>query len=103
MESPLRLLPLECPQAHSHHEQNKIQTVTVRETERGGPCRPIETEVNRDSGSTYDRVSFLGSPQDRKCHWPSAYSADNVVHQIQIIVIFFAETVINDRKEGFDM
>jgi hypothetical protein len=31
-----------------------------RETERGGPCRPIETEVNRDSGSTYDRVSFLG-------------------------------------------
>jgi hypothetical protein len=32
----------------------------ARETERGGPCRPIETEVNRDSGSTYDRVSFLG-------------------------------------------
>jgi hypothetical protein len=30
-----------------------------RETERGGPCQPIETEVNRDSGSTYDRVSFL--------------------------------------------
>jgi hypothetical protein len=29
MESPLRLLPLECTQAHSHHEQNKIQTVTV--------------------------------------------------------------------------
>jgi hypothetical protein len=34
--------------------------VVPRETERGGPCRPIETEVNRDSGSTYDRVSFLG-------------------------------------------
>jgi hypothetical protein len=32
----------------------------TRETERGGPCRPIETEVNRDSGSTYGRVSFLG-------------------------------------------
>ncbi len=30
-----------------------------REPERGGPCRPIETEVNRDSGSTYGRVSFL--------------------------------------------
>ncbi len=39
---------------------------TSRETERGGPCRPIETEVNRDSGSTYGRVSFLGyvPPQD---------------------------------------
>ncbi len=36
----------------------KIQ-VRTRETERGGPCRPIETEVNRDSGSTYGRVSFL--------------------------------------------
>ena len=34
--------------------------VPTRETERGGPCRPIETEVNRDSGSTYGRVSFLG-------------------------------------------
>jgi hypothetical protein len=32
MESPLRLLPLECTQAHSHHEQNKIQTVTVNLT-----------------------------------------------------------------------
>ncbi len=32
----------------------------VRETERGGLCRPFETEVNRDSGSTYGRVSFLG-------------------------------------------
>jgi hypothetical protein len=32
----------------------------TRETERGGPCRPIATEVNRDSGSTYGRVSFLG-------------------------------------------
>jgi hypothetical protein len=32
----------------------------TRETERGGPCRPIETEVNRDSGSTHGRVSFLG-------------------------------------------
>jgi hypothetical protein len=38
----------------------------TRETERGSPCRPIETEVNRDSGSTYDRVSFLGyvPPED---------------------------------------
>jgi hypothetical protein len=33
MESPLRLLPLECTQAHSHHEQNKIQTVTVNLTQ----------------------------------------------------------------------
>ncbi len=31
----------------------------ARETERGGPCRPIETEVIRDSKNTYDRVSFL--------------------------------------------
>ncbi len=36
------------------------QERTSRETERGGTCRPIATEVNRDSGSTYDRVSFLG-------------------------------------------
>ncbi len=33
MESPLRFLPLECTQAHSHHEQNKIQTVTVNLTQ----------------------------------------------------------------------
>jgi hypothetical protein len=33
MESPLRLSPLECTQAHSHHEQNKIQTVTVNLTQ----------------------------------------------------------------------
>ncbi len=33
MESPLRLLPLECTQANSHHEQNKIQTVTVNLTQ----------------------------------------------------------------------
>jgi hypothetical protein len=33
MESPLQLLPLECTQAHSHHEQNKIQTVTVNLTQ----------------------------------------------------------------------
>jgi hypothetical protein len=33
MESPLRLLPLECTQAHSHHEQIKIQTVTVNLTQ----------------------------------------------------------------------
>jgi hypothetical protein len=37
-----------------------LLAVETRETERGSPCRPIETEVNRDSGSTYDRVSFLG-------------------------------------------
>jgi hypothetical protein len=36
------------------------RTGPPRETERGGPCRPIATEVNRDSESTYDRVSFLG-------------------------------------------
>ena len=38
------------------------ESVPIRETESGGPCRPIATEVNRDSESTYeyDRVSFLG-------------------------------------------
>ncbi len=35
------------------------ESTMTRETERGGPCRPIETEVNRESGSTYSRVSFL--------------------------------------------
>ncbi len=32
-------------------------------------CRPIVTEVNRDSGSTYNRVSFLGyvHPEDWRC------------------------------------
>jgi hypothetical protein len=35
---------------------------TPRETERGGPCRPIATEVNRDSGSTNERdPSLIGS------------------------------------------
>jgi hypothetical protein len=33
MESPLRLTPLECTQAHSHHEQNKTQTVAVNLTQ----------------------------------------------------------------------
>jgi len=37
----------------------RYANITPRETERGGPCRPIETEVNRDSKNTYDRVSFL--------------------------------------------
>ncbi len=32
-ELPLRLPPLKCTQAHSHHEQNKIQTVTVSLTQ----------------------------------------------------------------------
>jgi hypothetical protein len=32
-ELPLRLPPLKCTQAHSHHEQNKIQTVTVNLTQ----------------------------------------------------------------------
>jgi hypothetical protein len=40
--------------------RGEMSGTVTRETERGGPCRPIETEVNRDSGSTYDRVSFLG-------------------------------------------
>ncbi len=71
----------------------------TRETERGGPCRPIATEVNRDSGSTHGRVSFLRL--DWRCHWLIAYSSDNIVKQVQIIVIFFAGTVINYMKEGF--
>ncbi len=33
METPLRLLPLESTQAHSHHEQNKIQTDTFNLTQ----------------------------------------------------------------------
>jgi hypothetical protein len=41
------------------HPRAVSQSVKARETERGGPCRPIETEVNRDSKNTYDRVSFL--------------------------------------------
>ncbi len=32
-ELPLRLPPLKCTQAHSHHEQNKIQAVTVNLTQ----------------------------------------------------------------------
>jgi hypothetical protein len=42
------------------HDGRSMPAGMTRETERGGPCRPIETEVNRDSGSTYGRVSFLG-------------------------------------------
>ena len=52
----------------------------TRETERGGPCRPIETEVNRDSGSTYDRVSFLAYVPLYKTEGVSAYSSGNIVH-----------------------
>ncbi len=33
-----------------------VLTYKSRETERGGPCRPIATEVNRDSRSTYNGV-----------------------------------------------
>jgi hypothetical protein len=65
---------------HLHHF-SKIKSqkeVTHRETERGGPCRPIETEVNRDSRSTYDRVSFLGYVP--KVEGVIAYSSGNIVH-----------------------
>ncbi len=76
--------------------------VLYRETERGGPCRPIETSVNRDSGSTYDRVSFLGY-LPKTGGVIGSLPSDNFVKSIQIIVIFFAGTVIKDMNEGFDI
>ncbi len=63
---------------------NIISCERCRETERGGPCRPIATEVNRDSGSTHGRVSFLGYlPQTEgvtPTHLLIAYSSDNIGH-----------------------